>query len=127
MLLEKKNMKYRSYWFLGTGLVVFLIGSYMYVSWNLGLCIISCTQDFFKVGNFTFEKFAAGTAGLFACPRPRTMFDSPPCAMDLAKFDYASMYLWLPLIVWVAGVSLFAVSLHEIIHSRRKEDRRVVR
>lgn len=120
-------MKYRQYWLLGTGTVVFLIGSYMYVSWNLGLCIISCTQDFFKLGNFTFERFAAGTVIFFACPPARKMFDPPPCAIDLTKFDYASIYLWLPLTVWLAGVSLFAVSIHEIIHSRNKQDRSVMR
>jgi len=111
-------MKHSSYWILGTGIVVFLIGSYMYVSWILGLCIISCTQDFFKLGNFTFEKFAAGTYSLYVCPPSKSPYYEPLCYSDLAKFDYASIYLWLPLIVWLAGLVLIVHSFHDIWRQR---------
>ncbi len=86
----------------------------MYVSWILGLCIISCTQDFFKLGNFTFEKFADGTSSFFTCPPSKSPYYEPLCYSDIVKFDYASIYLWLPLLVWLAGLILIVYSSHEI-------------
>jgi len=113
-------MKNRQYWLLGTGIVVFLIGSYMYVSWILGLCIISCTRDFFKFGNFTFEKFATGTYSFFTCPPSKSPYYEPLCYSDIVKFDYSSIYLWLPLLVWFAGFILITYSTNEIWRQRHK-------
>jgi len=110
--LIMSGVKKRQYWLLGAGITIFLIGSYMYVNWILGLCIISCTQDFFKPGDFTFEKFASGTYRFFICTPPKTMFDPPPCFSDLANIgEYRSLYLWLPLLVWLAGLCLVVFSV----------------
>ena len=112
-------MKHGQYWLLGTGIVVFLVGGYMYVSWILGLCIISCTQDFFKFGNFAFEKFGYGTYSFFTCPPSKSPYYEPLCYSDLVKLDYASIYLWLPLLVWVAGLVSLTYSSHKIWQRRR--------
>lgn len=92
----------------------------MYVSWILGLCIISCTQDFFKFGNFTLEKFGAGTHSFFTCPPSRSQYYEALCYSDIVKFDYASIYLWLPLLVWLAGLILIVYASLKIWRERHE-------
>ena len=78
-------MKGKNYWLLGTGITVFLIGSYIFISWMLGLCIISCTSDFSKFGNFTFENRVENTYNFYTCPHADSFFNPPPCFFDVFK------------------------------------------
>jgi len=113
-------VKGKNYWLLGTGITVFLIGSYMFVNWIAGLCIISCTQDFFKFGDFTFEKFARGTYNYYLCLPKHYRYESPQCFTDLFKGNVRTVYHGLVWIVWLAGLLLIILSAYRILSENRK-------
>jgi hypothetical protein len=113
-------VKAKNYWLLGTVIMVFLIGSYMFVNWIVGLCIISCTQDFFKFGDFTFEKFATDTYNYYLC-LPKDYRDEPPqCSTDLFKGNVRAFYHGLVWAVWLAGLLLIILSAYRILSENRK-------
>jgi hypothetical protein len=104
-------------WLLGTGITMFLIGSYMFVNWMLGLCILVCQQNMLEPGNFSFERLATGISIFYSCPS--YWFNDPSCVSDLSAGDTVTLMHGIMWALWLAGIFLIVYSAAKLLSSRK--------
>jgi hypothetical protein len=111
-------LKGKNYRLLGTGITIFLIGSYMFVNWMLGLCILVCQQNILEPGNFTFERLAKALPDFYTCPN--YWFNDPPCISNLFLGDTVTLTHGIMWTVWLSGIFLIIYSASKIVTTSRK-------
>jgi hypothetical protein len=111
-------LKGKNYWLLGTGITIFLVGSYMFVNWMLDLCILVCQQNILEPGNFTFEALVEALPGFYTCPN--YWFSDPPCISDIFLGDTVTLMHGLMWTVWLSGILLIIYSTRRIVATREQ-------